>query len=96
MSSLKKTDKLVRARVVSEEIQKKGMSYVIGANCYHASKVEGDKVNATLFFFDGEREFWREARVLGPKEGEAYSQVRDPAGITAGELAEVVERVRME
>lgn len=94
-SSLKNTSNLVRARVVSEEIQKPGMSYIIGANCYHASKVERERVNATLFFFDGEREFWKDARVLGPKEGESYCQRRDPAGHTAKELAEVVDELRV-
>ena len=70
------------------------VTYTIPAAHYHSSQVAPDILHATLFYFDASRGFIKDARVLGPKDGQSFVQQRDPAGITAQGLVHAVDGVR--
>ncbi|KAL8834868.1 MAG: hypothetical protein Q9176_007233 [Flavoplaca citrina] len=62
---------------------------------FHTTEVEPDEFHATLVYFDSHRGFEPNARrVLGPKDAEYSTQIRDPDGLTAGILAETTNVLR--
>ncbi|KAL0933769.1 uncharacterized protein CTRU02_210568 [Colletotrichum truncatum] len=95
-SIVQNTGKFFKATETSTERHARNDSYSIPAAAFHATEVAPDALHATLFYFDSHRGFVKDAGVLGPKDGESYTQFRDPAGITPAELAEVVEAARSE
>lgn len=93
-SVVKNTGQLVRATLKESEVHTRNMTYTMAQGAYHRSDVPTDMFHATLFFFDSSRGFLKDARVLGPAEGESFIQYREAAGITASKLAQMVEVVR--
>ncbi|KLU92614.1 hypothetical protein MAPG_11559 [Magnaporthiopsis poae ATCC 64411] len=93
-SIVEKTEQSVRASPVHTELHTRDMSYTIPAASFHTTRVEPGVLHATLFFFDAERGFINESRVLGPVDGNAFIQHRDPAGTTPAMLAKQVDALR--
>ncbi|KAI8165877.1 hypothetical protein KHU50_006981 [Colletotrichum sp. SAR 10_65] len=93
-SIVQNTGRLVRATETAEAVHTRNSSYTIPAKSFHRTEVAPDVLHATLFFFDSHRGFFKDAGVLGPKNGNSFAQLRDPAGITPFALAEKVEAVR--
>ncbi|WYZ35971.1 hypothetical protein EsH8_X_000618 [Colletotrichum jinshuiense] len=93
-SIVQNTGKLFKATETRSELHVRGSSYSIPAAAFHASEVAPDALHATLFFFNAHRGFVKDAGVLGPKDGESFTQLRDPAGVTPSELAAAVEAAR--
>ena len=94
-SVIKRTARLVHTIPTDSAAHTRDMSYMIPAAAFHSSEVLPDTLHATLFFFDSSRGYVKDACVLGPKDGESFTQVRDPGRITPGMLASKVELVRM-
>src|SRR5262249_48246979 len=69
-------------------------SYSIPGGAYHQTIVPSGRLHATLFFFDSNRGFLKDASVVGPKDGQAYTQLRDPAGMTPLALAQMADATR--
>ncbi|KAJ0161129.1 hypothetical protein CTA2_6716 [Colletotrichum tanaceti] len=90
-STVRNTGDLFRAAEASARVNARDSTYVIPAARYHTSEVAPDALCATLFFFDSRRGFVKDAGVLGPRDGESYTQLRDPAGVSPRELAEAVQ-----
>jgi tetratricopeptide (TPR) repeat protein len=88
------TGTLVRATPTGSAVHTRDMSYSIPEAAFHTTEVSPDILHATLFFFDSHRGFVKDARVLGPKDAESISQLRDPAGVTPVALASMVDAVR--
>lgn len=88
------TGMLVRATPTDTAVHTRNGSYSIRAAAFHRTDVPADILHATLFFFDSHRGFVKDARVLGPKDAESSTQLRDPAGMTAAALASMVDAVR--
>ncbi|UKZ75830.1 hypothetical protein TrVFT333_003524 [Trichoderma virens FT-333] len=88
------TGKLVRTREVDRNIHRRNDSYTIPAGVFHSSQVLPDLLHATLFYFDSSRGFVRDAPILGPIKGDAFTQIRDPAGETPKSLASYVQLIR--
>lgn len=84
----------MRAEKQNSTIQTRGISYTIPEASFHTSTVQPDVLHATFFFFDASRGFVMDAPVLGPKDAESFTQIRDPGGITPAELVSRVEAVR--
>ncbi|KAI8236305.1 hypothetical protein K4K54_003771 [Colletotrichum sp. SAR 10_86] len=93
-SIVQNTGRLVRATETAEAVHTRNSSYTIPAKSFHRTEVAPDVLHATLFFFDSHRGFFKDAGVLGSKNGNSFAQLRDPAGITPFALAEKVEAVR--
>ncbi|KAF5518006.1 hypothetical protein CGCA056_v011291 [Colletotrichum aenigma] len=93
-SIVQNTGRLVRATETAEAVHTRNSSYTIPAKSFHRTEVGPDVLHATLLFFDSHRGFFKDAGVLGPKNGNSFAQLRDPAGITPFALAEKVEAVR--
>ncbi|TKA64297.1 hypothetical protein B0A55_09780, partial [Friedmanniomyces simplex] len=70
------------------------MSYAVPAALFHRTEVAPEFLHATLFYFDSSRGFVQTAPVLGPKDAESSTQLRDAAGIDAMTLAGKVESVQ--
>ncbi|KAK1996602.1 hypothetical protein LX36DRAFT_658446 [Colletotrichum falcatum] len=94
-STVRNTGSLFRATETRSETHRRGSTYTVPAAAFHTSEVAADALHATLFFFDSRRGFVRDAGVLGPKNGDAFTQMRDPAGISPRELVEAVEAARL-
>ena len=97
------TGDLVTVTETNVAAHTRDMTYTIAAGAYHMSEVPSDILHATLFFFDSRREFVKDARVLGPKDGDSFSHTRDPtishslpdsASVTPTALAQLVETIR--
>jgi tetratricopeptide (TPR) repeat protein len=88
------TGKLVHATQAASAVHTRDTTYSIPAAAFHRTEVSPDVLHATLFFFDSHRGFVKDAHVLGPKDGESFTQLRDPAGVTPAALAYMVEAVR--
>ncbi|KAI1498581.1 hypothetical protein F5X99DRAFT_320986 [Biscogniauxia marginata] len=88
------TRKLAHAELKGSAVHTRNMTYSIPSAKFHTSVVAPDSIHATLFFFDSRRGFFKDAGVLGPKDGDSYTQVRTAAGITAASLAGIVQNVR--
>jgi tetratricopeptide (TPR) repeat protein len=94
-SAISNTGRLVRAIETASAAHKRGDSYSIPEAVYHRSDVAPDEFHATLFVFDSRRGFVKDAGVLGPKDGETFTQLRDPAGSTAATLARLADSFRL-
>ncbi|TQN65812.1 hypothetical protein CSHISOI_09609 [Colletotrichum shisoi] len=95
-STVRNTGDLFRATETSAQVNVRDSTYVVPAARYHTSDVAPDALCATLFFFDSHRGFVKDAGVLGPRDGESYTQLRDPAGVSPSELAEAVQAARLQ
>ncbi|TDZ14812.1 hypothetical protein Cob_v012194 [Colletotrichum orbiculare MAFF 240422] len=93
-SIVKNTGRLFRAEEVLTEKHVRDSTYTVPPAAFHATEVAPDALHATLFYFDASRGFVKDAGVLGPRDGESYTQFRDPAGVTPCELGEAVESIR--
>jgi ankyrin repeat protein len=93
-STVTNTGKLVRVTPIGSEMHTRDMSYSIPGGAYHQTAVPSGRFHATLFFFDSHRGFLKDAGVVGPKDGQGYTQLRDPAGITPLALAQMVDATR--
>ncbi|KAL8723484.1 MAG: hypothetical protein Q9225_000217 [Loekoesia sp. 1 TL-2023] len=93
-SIVERTARLVRATPADYVVHTRDMTYTIPAAQYHSTEVQPDTLHATLFFFDSRRGFEKDARVLGPKNAESFTQLRDPGGMTPGLLANKVDMGR--
>lgn len=93
-STVENTGRYFRASETGSALHARNMTYTIPANSFHSSDVAPDAFHATLFFFDSERGFVQDAGVLGPKDGKAFTQVRDEATVSASALARSVGFVR--
>ncbi|KAH8550718.1 hypothetical protein BGW37DRAFT_513732 [Umbelopsis sp. PMI_123] len=94
-STVKNTREYVHATLTETEIHTRDCSYSIPAEAYHRSDISTDNFHATLFFFDAHRGFVKNAAILGPKDADTYSQLRDPAGVTAIALAKKVDALSL-
>lgn len=89
------TGDLMRVVPTRSTLHTRNETYSIPAAAFHRSEVASDILHATLFYFDSSRGFVKDARVLGPKDGESSTQRRDPAGATPAALASLVDAVRL-
>ncbi|KAK2049355.1 hypothetical protein LZ31DRAFT_549308 [Colletotrichum somersetense] len=94
-STVRNTGSLFKATATLSEVHHRDSTYTVPAAAFHTSEVAADALHATLFFFDSHRGFVKDAGVLGPKHGDAFTQLRDPAGISPRELVEAVESARV-
>ncbi|KAI0378802.1 hypothetical protein F5Y04DRAFT_261073 [Hypomontagnella monticulosa] len=94
LSTVVNTGILARATLAETNTHRRGASYVIPAAKYHVTEVSPQRFHATLFVFDSHRGFVKDAGVLGPRDAESFTQLRDPAGETAAKLARMVDVVR--
>jgi tetratricopeptide (TPR) repeat protein len=93
-SIVQNTGSQVHAALATGRAHSRNMTYTIPAGAFHSTTVAPEVMHATLFFFDSHRGFAPDALVLGPRDGESFKQLRDPAGITAKMLAEKVQLLR--
>ncbi|KAG2182889.1 hypothetical protein INT44_005870 [Umbelopsis vinacea] len=93
-STVVNTGKLAKAALKASAVHTQNSSYSIPAAAYHRSEVPVEILHATLFVFDAHRGFVKDADVMGPKDSTSFTQVRDPAGVTAAELVHKVELIR--
>ncbi|KAM0519360.1 hypothetical protein ACHAPE_003531 [Trichoderma viride] len=93
-STIRNTGKLVRVTPVSRVQYTRDMTYSVPGGAYHRSIVPGGRLHATLFVLDAHRGYDDAAAVLGPKDGSEWVQPRDPDGITAEVLAQIVNATR--
>ncbi|KAI1358160.1 hypothetical protein F5Y08DRAFT_125827 [Xylaria arbuscula] len=84
----------VRAVEERSELHTTGMTYCIPSNGFHRSEVAPGTFHATLAFFDSSQGFSRDAPVLGPWNGTSFTAKKDPAGVSANDLAKMVNSVR--
>lgn len=94
-STIVNTGSLVRATHAATAVHGRNASYTIHAAAFHRTEVQPDAFHATLFFFDASRGFVEDARVLGPKNGESFTQPRDSAGVSSAALAVMVSAFRL-
>ena len=88
------TGQLVQVTGGISEVHPRNATYTVPAGILHRSEVAPRALHATLFVFDSSRGFASNAPVVGPINGKSYTQQRDPACVTASELAVVVEAFR--
>jgi tetratricopeptide (TPR) repeat protein len=93
-STVMNTGNLVRVIATGSRQHTRDMTYSIPAAAFHRTEVLPDTLHATLFFFDASRGFVKNAPVLGPKDLDSSTQLRDPGGITPAALATMVDAVR--
>ncbi|KAI6099023.1 hypothetical protein F5141DRAFT_406166 [Pisolithus sp. B1] len=94
-STVVNTGKLGRTTLTSgPAVHGRDMSYSIPSAVFHSTEVAPDTLHATLFVFDSRRGFVKNAPVLGPKDSESSTQLRDPAGVTPAALANMVDTMR--
>ncbi|KAI1842409.1 hypothetical protein JX266_011450 [Neoarthrinium moseri] len=93
-STIVNTKKYVVADLSSTDVHRRNTTYSVSDKQWHSSEVAPDRVCATLFVFDALRGFRDIAPVLGPKDGESSTQIRDPAGHTVKEIVKTVGNVR--
>ena len=93
-SIVKNTHTFVCVEPADSATHTRNMSYSIPAAKYHRTLVRPDRFHASLFYFDSQRGFVKDARVLGPKNAESFIQLRDSSGMMVAELASVVDTVR--
>lgn len=88
------TKRFVQATPIGSVVHTRDMSYSIPEATFHSTEVSNEILHATLFFFDSKRGFVKNAPVLGPKDIESFTQLRDPAGVTPAALASMTDAVR--
>ncbi|KAL8863871.1 MAG: hypothetical protein Q9198_010272, partial [Flavoplaca austrocitrina] len=94
-STVKNTHKFVCAKPIRSDIHTRDDTYTIPAATLYTTEVELDEFHATIVYFDSHRGFEPNARrVLGPKDAEFSTQIRDTNGLTAGILAETTNVLR--
>ncbi|KAI6033715.1 hypothetical protein BKA83DRAFT_4180112 [Pisolithus microcarpus] len=94
-STVVNTGKLGRTTCTAgPTVHTRDMSYYIRSAAFHSTEVAPDTLHATLFVFDSHRGFVKDAPVLGPKDTESSTQLRDPAGVTPAAVANMVETMR--
>jgi hypothetical protein len=71
-----------------------GMYYTVPHASFHATEVDPNSYHATLFFFDASRGFEKDAPVLGPRDAESYTHVRENPKVTATDLITAVDLIR--
>ncbi|KAL8824245.1 MAG: hypothetical protein Q9170_008218, partial [Blastenia crenularia] len=94
-STVANTRKLVHVTRTGSAVHSQGMSYTIPSGQFHTTEVPSDGLHATLFVFDSFRGFAKDARILGPIDGDTFTQSRDPAGTTSMALAQLVHEARV-
>jgi hypothetical protein len=93
-STIVNTGKLVRIVSETSEVYSRNMTYTVPAGVTHRSESKPAILHATLFLFDAYRGFEQIAPVLGPAHRASYTQQRDPVGMTAVRLVQMVDTVR--
>ncbi|KAI6042771.1 hypothetical protein EDC04DRAFT_882016 [Pisolithus marmoratus] len=94
-STVLNTGKLGRTILTAgPAVHTRDMSYYVPSGVFHSSEVAPDTLHATLFVFDSHRGFVKDAPVLGPKDSESSTQLRDPAEVTPAALAHMVDAMR--
>lgn len=93
-STINNTHKYFNAKLLSTETEQQDMTYSVTHEEWHSSEVAPDAMLATLFFFDGHRGTNNDAAILGPKDGESSTQLRDSAGNTPEKVAKFVQAAR--
>ncbi|PGH02384.1 hypothetical protein GX51_04692 [Blastomyces parvus] len=93
-STITNTGALVHVSPKQTAVHHRRTTYTIPAAAFHSTEVLPNAFHATLFFFDSHRGFMKDARVLGPKDVESKTQLRDAAGMTSATLANMVNAVR--
>lgn len=95
-STVTTTAKLVRVTQSSSEVHTRNISYSIPAGISHKSVVPGNVLQATLFYFDAQCDFFKDASVLGPNDGQSYTQLRALADITPLDLVQATGAARLQ
>lgn len=85
---------LVRVTPTNSTTHAIDTSYTIPSATFHSTEVPPEVLHATLFFFDSSRGFHKDAPVLGPKDAESFTQLREPPDIPFDTLASRVDVVR--
>lgn len=93
-STVANTGKLVQVNTQSSELHSRDMMYTVAAGVLHKSDIEPDALRATLFIFDSARGFQSQAPVLGPINGEHYTQTRAAQDTTVRQLVSAVDCMR--
>jgi hypothetical protein len=93
-STVRNTGRLLRVKPTAQSSHSRDMTYSVPGGVYHRSEVPGNRLHATLFVFDSQRGFDINAGVVGPEDGWEYVQPRDPAGLTAEVIAQIVNATR--
>ncbi|OJD28502.1 hypothetical protein ACJ73_00101 [Blastomyces percursus] len=93
-STITNTQVLMHASPKEVIVHHRDATYIIPEATFHSTEVLPGEFHATLFFFDSHRGFMKDARVLGPKDVESKTQLRDAAGVTSDTLANMVNAVR--
>ncbi|EEQ85427.2 uncharacterized protein BDCG_08696 [Blastomyces dermatitidis ER-3] len=93
-STITNTRVLMHASPKEVAVHHRDATYTIPEAAFHSTEVLPDAFHATLFFFDSHRGFMKDARVLGPKDVESKTQLRDASGVTSTALANMVNAVR--
>lgn len=71
-----------------------GMYYTIPHASFHTTEVDPNTLHATLFFFDASRGFEKDAPVLGPRDGNSHTHVREDPKLTPTDLIRLVDLTR--
>ncbi|PPJ54536.1 hypothetical protein CBER1_02503 [Cercospora berteroae] len=93
-SKVVNTHRYIRPKLVRTSVHSANMSYTIPAGDFHRTEVAGDRLHATLFFFDASRGFVNDAPVLGPADQESSVQVREVDVHSPASLAVAVHALR--
>lgn len=93
-SVVSNTGQLVQVTPTTSATHARNMTYEIPEALFHRSEVAPNLLHATIFFFDSSRGFFKDARVLGPPDGEAFIQHREVVEIAVSALGSLVETVR--
>lgn len=70
------------------------MTYCIPAAQYHTTSVAPSSFHATLFCFDAERGFAKDAGVIGPIDGKSFTATREVADYKPTELVAMIDSMR--
>lgn len=93
-STVRNSHKYFKVAHLGTDIERRDMTYSVSHEEWHSSEVGPEVVFATLFFFDAHRGTNSNAGILGPKDGDSSTQIRDPEGNTPDQLVRTVETMR--